>query len=123
MIKKSTRILALILSFLIAVFCIQAFVGFVHQACTRTVEVGFGAALHQLQGSPPGPERARIFVARLKAINTDHAPAEVRQALQDYIVAVERSLDAFTAGRNIAPYDSAIAVASQRLVDSVREYD
>jgi len=123
MTKKSTRILVMILSLLIAVFCIQVFVGFVHQACTRTVEAGFGAALHQLQESPPGPQRARAFVARLKAINTDHAPTEVKQALQDYIAAVERSLDALTAGRNSAPYDRAIAAASQRLADSVREND
>ena len=123
MTKKSTRILVLVLSLLIAVFCIQVFVGFVHQACTRTVEAGFGAALHQLQESPPGPQRGRIFVARLKAINTDHAPAEVKRALQDYIAAVARSLDALTAGRAIAPYDPAIAEARQRLADSVREYD
>jgi hypothetical protein len=123
MTKKSTRILLLILSLLIAVFCIQVFLGFVHRAGTKTVEVGFGAALHQLRDSPPGPQRAKVFVARLKAINTDHAPAEVKQALQDYIVAVERSLDAITAGRSSAPYDRAIAAANQRLVDSVREYD
>jgi hypothetical protein len=123
MTKKSTRILVLILSLLIAVLCIQVFVGFVRQACTRTVEVGFGAALRQLQESPPGPQRAKTFVARLKAINTDHAPAEVKRALQDYITAVERSLDALTAGRDIAPFDSAIAEARQRLVESVREYD
>jgi hypothetical protein len=123
MTKKSTRILVMILSLLIAVLCIQVFVGFVHQACTKRVEVGFGAALHQLQESPPGPQRVKIFVARLKAINTDYAPAEVKQALQDYIVALERSLDALTVGRDIAPYDPAIAEAKQRLVDSVREYD
>ena len=123
MTKKSTGILVLILFLLIAVLCIQVFVGFVHQARTRTVEVGFGAALHQLQESPPGPQRAKTFLARLKAINTDYAPAEVKQALQDYIAAVERSLDALTAGRDIAPYDPAIAEARQRLVDSVREYD
>jgi hypothetical protein len=123
MTKKSTRILVLILSLLIAVFCIQVFVGFVYRAYTRTVEAGFGAALHQLQESPPGPQRAKVFVARLKAINTDHAPAEVKQALQDYIAAVERFLDALTAGRNIAPYNHAIAAANQRLSDFVREND
>ena len=123
MTKKSTRILVLILSLLIAVFCIQVFVGFVHRAYTRTVEAGFGAALHQLQESPPEPQRAKVFVARLKAINTDHAPAEVKQALQDYIAAVERFLDALTAGRNIAPYNHAIAAANQRLSDFVREND
>ena len=123
MTKKSTRILLLILSLLIAVFCIQVLVGFVHRGCTRTVEADFGAALHQLQESSPGPQRAKVFVAKLKAINTDHAPAEVKQALQGYIAAVERFLDALTTGRNIAPYNRAIAAANQRLVDSVREND
>jgi hypothetical protein len=59
----------------------------------------------------------------LKTINTDHAPAEVKQALQGYIAEVERFLDASTAGRNTAPYNRAIAAANQRLSDSVREND
>jgi hypothetical protein len=121
--KKSTLILLLILSVLIAVFCIQAFMGIVHQRRTRTVERDFGAALHQLQESPPGVQRVETFVARLKAIETGSAPAEVKQALQDYVTALERSVDAAKTGRDLAPYDPAIAQAKQKLTDSVREHD
>lgn len=121
--KKSTLILLLILSALVAVFCTQAFMGIIHQRRTRTVEGDFGAALRQLQDSPPGVQRVETFVARLKAINTGHAPAEVKEALQNYVAAVEQSIDAAKAGQNTAAYDPAIAEAKQKLADSVREYD
>ena len=121
--KKSTLLLLLILSALIAVFCIQGFMGIVHQRRTRTVEGDFGAALHQLQESPPGVQRVETFVTRLKAIETGYAPAEVKQALQVYVAAVEQSVDAAKAGRDTAPYDPVIAEAKQKLVDSVRDYD
>ena len=121
--KKSTLILLLILSVLVAVFCTQAFMGIIHQRRIRTVERDFGAALHQLQDSPPGVQRVETFVARLKAINTGHAPAEVKEALQNYVAAVEQSIDAAKAGHNTATYDPAIAEAKQKLADSVREYD
>ena len=121
--KKSTQILVLILFALIGTLGTQVYVGFVHRAGTRLVEIGFGDALRQLQESPPGPQRVETFVARLKAINTDHAPAEVKQTLQNYIAVVEQLLDALRAGRDITPYDRAIAEATQRLGDSVREYD
>jgi hypothetical protein len=121
--KKSKLILLLILVALIAVFCIQGFMGIVHQRRTRTVERDFGAALHQLQESPPGVQRVETFVARLKAIETGYAPAEVKQALQDYIAALEQSIDAAKTGRDPAPYDPAIVQAKEKLADSVREYD
>ena len=121
--KKSTLVLLLILSALIAVFCIQGFTGIVHARRTRVVERDFGAALHQLQESPPGVQRVETFVAKLKAIETGYAPTEVKQALQNYVAAVEQSVDAAKAGRDTAPYDPAIAQAKQKLVDSVREYD
>jgi hypothetical protein len=121
--KKSKLILLLILSALVAIFCMQGFVGIVHQKHTRVVERDFGAALHQLQDSPAGVQRVETFVARLKAINTGSAPTEVKQALQGYVAAVEQSVDAAKAGRDPAPYDPAIAQAKQKLTDSVREYD
>src|SRR5207244_8609024 len=97
--------------------------GIVNERHTRVVESDFGAALHQLQDSPPGIQRVETFVARLKAINTGKAPADVKQALQDYVVAVEKSVDAAKAGRSTVPYDSAIDQAKQKLADSVRQYD
>jgi hypothetical protein len=121
--KKSKLILLLILSALVAIFCMQGFMGIVHEKHTRLVERDFGAALHQLQDSPPGVQRVETFVTRLKAINTGYVPTEVKQALQGYVAAVEQSVDAAKAGRDTAPYDPAIAQAKQKLTDSVREYD
>jgi hypothetical protein len=121
--KKSSLILLVVLVGLVAAFCTQVVIGVVHERQTRIIERDFGAALHQLHDSPPGLERVKTFVASLKAINTGYAPTEVKRALQDYVAAVEQSVDAAKAGRDTAPYDPAIAQAKQKLTDSVREYD
>jgi hypothetical protein len=121
--KKSTRILLPILFIVLAVFCAQGFIGAVHQTRTSAVERDFVAALAQLQNSPPGIGRVETFVARLRAIDTNHAPVEVKQALQNYVSAIQQSVNAAKAGRDITPYDATIAEARQRFADAAHEYD
>jgi hypothetical protein len=121
--KKSTRILLPILFIVLAVFCAQGFIGAVHQTRTSAVERDFVAALAQLQNSPPGIGRVETFVARLRAIDTNHAPVEVKQALQNYASAIQQSVNAAKAGHGFASNDAAIAEARQGFVDAVREYD
>jgi hypothetical protein len=121
--KKSTRILLPILFIVLAVFCAQGFIGMARQTHTSAVERDFVAALAQLQNSPPGIARVETFVARLRAIDANRAPVEVKQALQNYVSAIQQSVSAARAGHDIAPYDVAIAEARQRFVDAVREYD
>ena len=121
--KKSTRVLLPILFIVLAVFCAQGFIAAVHQTRTSAVERDFVAALAQLQNSPPGIGRVETFVARLRAIDTNHAPVEVKQALQNYASAIQQSVNAAKAGHGFASNDAAIAEARQGFVDAVREYD
>jgi hypothetical protein len=121
--KKSARILLPILFIVLAGFCAQVFLGAVRQTRTSAVERDFVAALAQLQNSPPGIGRVETFVARLRAIDTNHAPVEVKQALQNYVSAIQQSVNAAKAGHDITPYDAAIAEARQRFADAAHEYD
>jgi hypothetical protein len=121
--KKTARILLPILFVVLAVFCAQGLIGAVRQTRTSAVERDFVAALAQLQNSPPGIGRVETFVARLRAIDTNHAPVEVKQALQNYASAIQQSVNAAKAGHGIASNDAAIAEARQRFVDAAHEYD
>jgi predicted negative regulator of RcsB-dependent stress response len=121
--KKSTLFLLLILAILTGVFCVQTYLGKIHQTQAQSVATGFGAALYQLQNSPPGVARVETFIAALKTIESATAPAGVKEALRDYIAAVQQSLDAAKAGRDMKSYDPAIVRAKQKLSDSVRDYD
>jgi hypothetical protein len=121
--KKSTRILLPILFIVLAAFCAQVFLGAVRQTSTCAIERDFVAALAQLQNSPPGIGRVETFAARLRAIDTNHAPVEVKRALQNYVSAIQHSVNAAKAGHDITPYDAAISEARQRFVDAAHEYD
>jgi hypothetical protein len=119
--RKTTVVLLLILCAVFVWFVVSSYTGAVQQNRTRAVAAQFGHAMHELQQSPPGIPRVESFLGRLKAIDATKAAPEVRQALTDYIAAVEPSLEAARNGRTIAPYDQAIMLAKQRLVDAVRE--
>jgi hypothetical protein len=121
--KKSTQLLLLIFFVLLAVLSAQGFMGVVHQRSTGAIERDFVAALAQLEKSPPGIGRVETFVARLRAIDTNHAPTQVKQALHGYVFAVQQSVNAAKAGHDIAPYDATIAEARQRFIDAAHEYD
>jgi hypothetical protein len=62
------------------------------------------------------------LVRRLKALDPGSAPPECKQALRDYIAALEGSLAAMKAGRNSVQYDAPMANAKQRLADCFRQY-
>ena len=82
----------------------------------------FGAAVDQLKKSDPGVERAEVFVGRLRQIDMDGVPADVKQALQDYISALQQSIDALKAGHDTDRLDAPIAQAKQRLVTCIQKY-
>jgi hypothetical protein len=63
------------------------------------------------------------FVRALRAIDPGYAPAEIKQALQDYIAALDQSLAALKAGEDTTQYDLPIAKARERLLASVQKYD
>jgi hypothetical protein len=121
--RKSARIAFAIFSILFSVYCIHGFVVLVRQMHTRDVAAEFVAANDQLQKSPPGVARAELFVKRLKAIDVEYAPPEMKQALQDYISGMEQGLEAMKAGRNTSQYDAEVADAKQRMIACVKKYD
>ena len=60
---------------------------------------------------------------RLKAIDPGYAPAEVKQALRDYISATEQGIDALKARQDNRQIDDAMAKARDRLVESLKKWD
>lgn len=115
--------LVLIASIALGAFSIHGFIGLVRQTHTRGVESQFGAAVAQLEKSPPGIERAEKFVQTLKRIDPGYAPDEVKQGLKDYISAFEQGLVELRAGRDTKPFDDKIAEARERLLQSVKKYE
>ena len=67
--------------------------------------------------------RVETFVRALKAVNPGYAPQEVKQALQEYIAALNQSLTALKAGRDTREFDPAIAKAREKLLAAVQKYD
>jgi hypothetical protein len=121
--SKSVQILVLVASLILGAFSIHGFIDLVRQTHTRALEREFAAAVNKLEKSPPGVERAETFVRNLKAISPGYAPPEVKQALQEYVVALEQSLAALKAGQDTTRYDAAIAKAREKLLASVKKYD
>lgn len=121
--RKSGQIGFCIFVVLFAAYTIYGYAGWAQQSHTRALEREFGAAADRLLNSPPGVERAEVFVQTLKKIDPGLAPAEVKAALHDYIAAFERSLEAAKSGKDTAPYDSAVAETRQRLLSCVKKYD
>ena len=121
--RRSVQVAFCVLSLLFAAYSVYGLVGLARQAHTRALEREFAAAVKQLEKSPPGIERSETFVNTLKKIDPGYAPPEVKNALHDYIAALQQSLDALKAGRDTAQFDSAIATTRERLIASVRKYD
>ncbi|HKI70324.1 MAG TPA: hypothetical protein VKA67_12085 [Verrucomicrobiae bacterium] len=119
--RKPVQIAYCVVCSIFIVYFVHGFVDLVHQAHARYVEEDFAAAVDKLEKSPPGIPRVETFIANLKAIDTTYAPADVKQALHDYISALQKSFDALKAGRDTKPYDKAIAEARQRLIKSVEK--
>ena len=120
---KPARIAFGVVCILFSAYCIHGFVDLVHQTHARAVMREYVAAFKESQKTPPGIERAEFFVKRLKAIDPGYAPADVKDALHDYINAIEQGLDALKAGRDTKPYDDAMANAKERLVECAKKWD
>ena len=81
------------------------------------------AALQEAEQVPPGLETAEKYLSRLKVIDTGYAPDDLKQALADYVSALEQSIDAAKAHRDTAPFDQRMDEAKQRIVAIVKRYD
>ena len=121
--KKSVQITVAIIMILMLPLFILGWIDFIRQSNTRDVAQKWGAAVRELQQTPPGSERVEKFLARLKAIDPGYAPPELRQAMSDYISALSKSLEAMKAGSDTAEFDQQIDDAKQRMITVVRKYE
>lgn len=112
-----------VFSIFLAIYSIHGFVDLTRQANTRTVADKMAKAFRELENSRPSQERAERFLKRLKEIDPGYAPAELKQALQDYIHALEKGMTAIKAGEDSVDYASQMADAKERLIKCVRKYD
>src|SRR5256885_1993930 len=121
--RKSTQVVAAILSVVILPVLIWAWIGFVRQTHTRAVARDWGTALRENDKVQPGLGRAEDLLARLKRIDTGYAPDELKSAVHDYIAALEGSIEAAKAGHDTASYDQAMDQAKQRMIAVAMKHD
>ena len=119
--RKPVQIAICVFSMLCCAYFIYGFVGLVRQTHARAVGREFAAAASELKKSPAGIQSAGVFLKRLKAIGPGYFPPEVKQALHDYISAMEQGLDALKEGKDTSQYDAAVADAKQRLITGVEK--
>jgi hypothetical protein len=121
--KKSVQIPVTIITLVMLPFVIWGWIGSIRQSNTWDVEQKWGAAVREMEQSPPGTQRAEKFLARLKAINPGYSPPELQQAIADYISALSNSLEAMKAGRDTAEFDQRMDDAKQKMIAIARKYD
>jgi hypothetical protein len=83
----------------------------------------FHVVANQLKDKPGSVERSEEFVQRCKAINTYFAPPEVKNALNDYIAAVEQSTLAIKAGRDSVIFHQKTSEQYQKLKSTFAKYE
>ena len=120
--SKLGRFALLLFLTLGGVFSVYIFAHLVPETHVQFIGQGLGAAWTESQKLPPGFARGEDFLRRLKAINTDHAPPELKQALSDYIAACEKGLIAMEAGRDAPAESKAMAEARERMIAIERKY-
>jgi hypothetical protein len=121
--KKSVQIPLVIISLVAWPFLIRGWIYSVRQSNTWDIERKMHSALEEFQKSPPGFERAEKYLARLKAIQNPYAPDDLKQALADYISAIELSMEAGKSGRDTTPFDQQMDEAKQRIFTIEKRYD
>src|SRR5260370_761058 len=121
--KKSFQIPLAIIAVVWFPFLIRGWIYSVRQSNTWDIERKMHSALQELQKSPAGFERAEKYLGRLKAIQNPYAPDDLKQALADYISAMERSIEAGKAGRDTTPFDQQMGEAKQRMFAVEKRYD
>ncbi len=119
---KVGQIALLLFSIIVGVFAVDGFARLVRVTHVSFVDQDLGKAWTESQKLPPSFARGEDFLRRLKAINTDHVPAELKQALFDYIAACEKGLVAREAGRDAQDQDQAMAEAKDRIVAIEQNY-
>ncbi|HEV2435160.1 MAG TPA: hypothetical protein VG077_04110 [Verrucomicrobiae bacterium] len=121
--QKNVKLLLFILAILGALYSIYSLAYLPRQAAVRQVKHQYNAAVEQLNQSPPGIGRAEEFIQQLKAINIDHAPAEIQRDLQEYADTLNQALQTLKKSGNTTAYDKTIARERDKLAADFKKYD
>ena len=89
---------------------------------TRGIDRELKAALEASHSQPAGIAQFEDLLARIKRIDTHRAPDEVKEALANYIKALEADIAAFHAHQSLAPYDIELDKAQKRLAAAVQNH-
>jgi hypothetical protein len=79
------------------------------------------AARESAERMPPGTLRADEFIRRLKAIDPGNAPQAVKEALRDYVTAMEESLQAMKRHQDITSFEKVCALKAKALTDAIHK--
>jgi hypothetical protein len=105
------------------IFGIYEFVRLARETHVHGILKDIGVAFEQSEKLPLGHARAEDVIRRLRAINTAYAPADMKQALQDYTNAFKRLLDATESGRDTAPDSNAMSEARAKMLAIDKHYE
>lgn len=88
----------------------------------RLVKRDIYAAVEQVYQQPASIERTTAFVQKLKGIDFEAAPEDVKVALKDYIEEVERGVETWKSQNDPTVFRQEIEQAAQRLKASLKHY-
>ena len=120
--RKSGKAFLAIAGVIALVYSLQGWGHLREMTHTRALDRDLKTALDASHSQPAGIAQLENFLVRLKRIDTGHAPAAVKEALADYIVALEAAIKAFRAGENLAPYDAEMEKAQKKLAAVVNDH-
>ena len=120
--RKPIMILAATAVVCFSVYCIVDFGSMARRSHTQALLTDMNAIMQDVEKLPPGIPRGEQLVRKLKALDPGLAPEEAKQALRDYIAALDGSIEAMKAGCDTTQYDAPMADAKQRLADCFRKY-
>jgi hypothetical protein len=85
-----------------SVYCILDFASMARNSHTQGLLRDMNAIMSDVEKLPPGIAGAEELLRRLRKVDPGLAPAECKQALRDYIGALEGSLEAMKGARHHA---------------------
>ena len=112
-----------IVSLIALPFLIRGWIYNVRQSNAWDLRNKMYTALREAEKSPPGLERAEKYLVRLKAIDNPYAPDDLKQALADYVAALNQIVQAEKAGGDTTPFDQQMEAARQRIAAIEKRYD
>jgi hypothetical protein len=119
----TTKRKQLVLALVLLTFCLLSsywgLMTLIHGRDARDISEQIAAAHKAAEKMPVGLARGEDFVRQLKAIDPGRAHPEVKQALNEYVAAMEQSLQATKMQQDPAPFERVCADKAQRLTKAI----